>query len=122
MIPSLLAKLVLLENGWNAVNLGPHTPAFSFLKALDEFQPKLIWLSLTHGLSEDAFLEKYLPLIRKADGLKVPVVVGGQALTESLRKKLKGIIAGDSMATLASVARAIHPLPTRPKRGKPSQK
>src|SRR5436190_1252174 len=45
LLPSLLAQMVLIEAGWDAVNLGPDTPFASFAKAIADIRPRLLWLS-----------------------------------------------------------------------------
>jgi len=119
VLPSLLAQMVLLDAGWEAVNLGPNTPLFSFRCALDELKPRLIWISLSHLQDDDAFLRNYGELYQKAEQAGVAVVIGGRALGESLRASIPYTAHGDALTHLAAFARSLHPRPRRPRRGRP---
>lgn len=66
ILPSLLAKLTLIEAGWNAVNIGPNTPASSFQKLFDSHRPKLLWLSVSHVENAGRFASDYSHLFRQA--------------------------------------------------------
>jgi excisionase family DNA binding protein len=118
-LPSLLAQMVLMEAGWNAVNLGSNTPFSSFEKAVDEMHPSLLWLSVSHLESQQTFLESYKRLYQHAERAGAAVVIGGRALPEALRCQLPYTTHGDRMAHLASFARTLNPRPRRPQRGRP---
>ena len=122
VLPSLLAQMVLLDSGWEAVNLGPNTPSDSFRFALVELKPRLIWVSLSHLTDQAAFLRHYRQLYQYADEAGVAVVVGGRALGESLRASIPYTAHGDTLSHLAAFARTLHPRPRRPRRGRPPKK
>ncbi len=119
ILPTLLAKLTLLEAGWDAVNVGPNTPADSFRKLLDDRRPKLLWLSVSHLDDAEAFERDYAELFRDAQARGVPIALGGRALPEDLRARLPYTTHGDGLAHLAAFARTLHAPARRPKRGRP---
>jgi excisionase family DNA binding protein len=119
-IPSLLAQMVLLDVGWNAVNLGPNTPIASFQRAIVELKPQLIWLSASHAPSDATVWQKYTKFYKEAERAGVAVALGGRAITEPLRKQLPYTAFGDSLSHLAAFARTLLPPKRRPKRGRPA--
>jgi methanogenic corrinoid protein MtbC1 len=121
VLGTLLAQMVLLDNGWDAVNLGPHTPLKSLALAINELQPKLAWLSISHCEDVDSFRRDYASLYQQAQATGVAVVIGGRALVEPLRSTLPYTAYGDGLATLAAFAKSLHPRPKRPRRGRPPQ-
>jgi excisionase family DNA binding protein len=118
-LANLLAELVLLEAGWRVVNLGPNTPLDSFRKAIEEFRPRLLWLSVSYLEEVAAFTAQYQELYRAVSRAGVAVAVGGQALTQTLRATLPYTTYGDGMTHLAAFARSLHASPRRPRRGRP---
>jgi methanogenic corrinoid protein MtbC1 len=122
VIPSLLIQIVLLDNGWQAVNLGPHTPVAAFRRAVHDLEPKLLWLSFTHPLAEDdSFLRAYHDLYEDATERGVAVAVGGQGLRPELRAVMPYTAFGDGISQLGSLARSLHPPRRRPRRGRPAR-
>jgi excisionase family DNA binding protein len=119
ILPSLLAQMVLLDAGWEPVNLGPHTPMSSFTRAIREHRPRLIWLSASHLVEPRAFLKEYADFYHQAEKAGVAVVVGGQALTEKVRADMKYTSFGDRLGILAAFAQTLCPFRRKPRRGRP---
>ena len=120
-LPTLLAQMTLLDAGWRAVNLGPNTPLASLSLAVKELRPRLVWLSVSHVEDEKRFLADYRALFKSAARADVPVVVGGRALTESVRASIPYTAFGDGIRHLAAFAHTLHPRAHRPRRGRPAQ-
>jgi methanogenic corrinoid protein MtbC1 len=119
LLATLLAQYVLLDAGWEAVNLGPNTPLCSLAKALRELRPRLLWLSVSHLNAPSEFIGGYQELYRLAEQHGVAVAVGGQALVEPIRAAIPYTMHGDGMYQLAAFGRSLHPRPRRPRRGRP---
>jgi excisionase family DNA binding protein len=119
LVANLLAEMVLLEAGWEAINLGPNTPLASFRQALLEFRPRLLWLSVSYLEDGERFTAEYRTLYQEAVAAGTAVAVGGRALTETVRAGLPYTTFGDGMTHLAAFARSLHPTPRRPRRGRP---
>jgi len=119
ILPSLLVKMVLLDNGWDAINLGPHTPMSAFHVTLRELEPQLIWISASHVIDPEKFVAEYTAFYRQAEKLGVAVVLGGSALTQDLRSRLPCTTFGNGLGHLVSFARLLHRGPSLPRRGRP---
>ncbi|MFO0824336.1 MAG: helix-turn-helix domain-containing protein [Gemmataceae bacterium] len=118
-LPTLLSQLVLLDAGWQAINLGPNTPLASLTNAMLELRPRLVWLSVTFLRNDVEFLRTYREFYRAAEQQGVAVAVGGQALVSSVRSSMSYTTYGDGMSHFAAFARTLHPRPKRPRRGRP---
>jgi MerR family transcriptional regulator, light-induced transcriptional regulator len=118
-LTTLLAQLVLLDAGWEAVNLGPNTPLPSLARALRELRPRLLWLSVSYLEDAAGFLGAYRDLYRAAERQGVAVALGGQALIEPIRSAVPYTTHGDGMSHLAAFARTLHPRQKPPPRGRP---
>lgn len=119
LLPTLLAQMVLIDAGWDAVNLGPNTPFASFAKAVVDLRPRLLWLSVSHLGAEEEFVVGYRKLYQLAEKAGVAVAIGGRALVESIRSKIPYTTYGDGLGHLAAFARTLHPRPSQPRRGRP---
>jgi excisionase family DNA binding protein len=120
VLPSLLAKLTLLDAGWEAVNLGPHTPLEAFATAIDEFSPRLLWLSVSHLHDPPTFLADYRKLYALCEARSVAVAVGGSGLQPTVRASMTYTAFGDGMTQLLAFARSLHREAGIPKRGRPA--
>ena len=87
-IPTALVDLTLRELGWNATSLGCELPVESFLKAALDYQPTLIWLSVSAYADLEQFIADENRLV---DGLppETAVVVGGRGIIESALDRLQ---------------------------------
>ena len=121
VIPNLIIQMVLLENGWDAINLGPSTPLMSLEKVVRDRQPKLLWLSMSHPVSDKlSFIEQFHRLHEAAEANKTAVAIGGRALTQEWRSTLPYTFFGDGISHLSRFARSLLPnSKRRPKGRKP---
>jgi excisionase family DNA binding protein len=121
VLGSLLAQMVLLDAGWDAVNLGPNTPLKSLSLAISELHPKLVWLSISHRKVDESFRREYVALYEHTQAVGTALAIGGRALDESVRATLPYTAYGDGLTHLAAFARSLYPRPRRPRRGRPPQ-
>jgi excisionase family DNA binding protein len=119
LLPTLLAQFVLLDAGWEAVNLGPDTPLPSLMNALRELRPRLLWLSISYLEDSEGFINSYKELYRVAERQGVAVAIGGRALVEPIRSAVPYTTYGDGLSHLAAFARTLHPRQKPPRRGRP---
>lgn len=101
-----MAELVLRNAKWNAISLGDNLPFETLSAAIKECRPKLFWLSCSHIADEPAFLEGYRVLHEEYGG-DVAFVVGGYALTEEVRQKMKFSAYCDTMQHLEGFAQTL---------------
>jgi excisionase family DNA binding protein len=102
-IPGLLVDLVLRENGWQSTWLGGNLPIASLIEAVRQNTPAMIWLSLSHIAEEEEFLTDYRDL-HMALPKKTAIIVGGRAITESIRREMRYFAHCDHLEHLAEVA------------------
>ena len=119
MLATLLAQVVLLDAGWEAVNLGPNTPLASLTSAMRELRPRMVWLSVSYLEKSADFLRVYREFYNSAEQMGVAVAVDGQALVEPIRSAMPYTTYGDGLQHLAAFARTLHPRPKPPRRGRP---
>ncbi|TVR40333.1 MAG: MerR family DNA-binding transcriptional regulator [Planctomycetota bacterium] len=53
LLPSIIASLVLLAEGWRTVNLGPNTPWQTLITAAQHLHPTLIWVTVSAPVAAD---------------------------------------------------------------------
>ncbi len=87
-IANRMAELILRELGWNAVSLGTSLPFSTIEKAIQRYDPKLLWLSVSSISDNNKFLTEYQQM-RDSAGQDVAIILGGNALTESVREAIQ---------------------------------
>jgi excisionase family DNA binding protein len=106
LIPTTMAEIVLRQNGWRAQSLGSRLPFPTLVAAIREVRPQLFWLSVSHLEDADRFLAEYRAFYEEVRA-EVAVVVGGRALTESLRRQMEYSAYGDNMQHLEAFAQTL---------------
>lgn len=86
-LPTTMVELVLRQHGWQATSLGSNLPLSTLAAAIAENQPRLLWLSVSYLADEPSFLADFAQLHAAAAG-KTAIVIGGRALTESVRQRM----------------------------------
>ncbi|MEC8555819.1 MAG: helix-turn-helix domain-containing protein [Planctomycetota bacterium] len=106
-LPSQVVQLVFRESGWRAMNLGNNLPLKTLSAAANEHKPRMVWLSVSHLNDTETFISEFAQL---SDALPddTMVVVGGRALGDDVRPRMKYTGHCDNMQQLAAFARALH--------------
>jgi methanogenic corrinoid protein MtbC1 len=105
-LATTMVELVLRDAKWNAVSLGDNLPFETLGAAIQENRPRLFWLSCSHISNPASFIEGYNRLYDEY-GMDVPFVVGGRALTEDLRERMRYSAFCDTMQHLDSFAQTL---------------
>ncbi|MEM6470158.1 MAG: helix-turn-helix domain-containing protein [Planctomycetota bacterium] len=102
-LPTALVELALRESGWNATNLGNNLPLASLIQAAREYEPRLLWLSVT-AIDDPARFVRDENKLASSLGEDVSLIVGGQALDDGLRPKLRYTAHCDGLRHLLELA------------------
>ena len=105
-LATTMAELVLRDAGWHATSLGDNLPLASLGEAIKSHRPRMFWLSCSHVADEAVFLEGYNKLYDEY-GMSVAFVVGGRALSESMRHSMKYAAFCDNMQHLQAFAQTL---------------
>jgi len=101
LVPTQLAAMVVAEAGMTPVNLGPDTPVDAFARAVDEHQPKLVWISISAELASAnaCAISNWLETVPATTA----IVIGGTQSRVLSNLPVRAVRA-TSMGDLASVA------------------
>lgn len=102
-LPTALVELSLREVNWNAINLGFNLPLDSFLQAAHDYEPQLVWMSISSVQEPDLFVAAQNRLAESL-GEDVPLLIGGRALCDRLRPRLRYTAHCDSLRHLVDLA------------------
>ena len=111
-IPTTMVELSLREAGWNAEFYGTNLPPASLSRALERVRPQLLWLSVSAIARPEELVSDFATVYSKALSLGIPLVVGGQALVEDVRRKIEYSAHCDTLAHLVSFARTLQRVPS----------
>ncbi|GJQ26785.1 MAG: DNA-binding protein [Phycisphaerae bacterium] len=112
-IPTTMVALVLREVGWRADSYGIGLPVETFIAAVRDVQPRLVWVSSGYIDSPELFLNNFGMLQQETAARGIPIVVGGRALTDSIRQGMKYTAYCDTLAHLVGLAQTLHPAGAR---------
>lgn len=101
-LPTMLVELTLREVGFNAVSLGNNLPVESLIQAYKDYQPSLVWLSVS-AVDDTARMIAEQNKLADSLGEDVALLVGGQALTDDVRPRLRYTAHCDSLRNLAEL-------------------
>ncbi len=102
-LPTALVELALREVGWNATSLGSGLPMESYLQAVRDQDPQLLWLSVSAISNLAVFVAEQNRLAAQI-GEDVSLIVGGRALTDDIRPQLSYTAHCDSLRHLIDLA------------------
>lgn len=105
-LATALVEVALREAGWNAFNQGNDLPLDTLLQAAIEYQPRLFWLSVSAVRDEDEFVKQFNQLANALSD-DVALLVGGRALSDALRPRLKYTAHCDSIGQMLGLANAL---------------
>ncbi len=108
-ISGLLCEFCLRADGWDVINLGANLPLDSLGRAVEQYRPRMVWLTISHLENPDQFIQSYLNFAEIAARFYVPVVMGGQALGLAIRESLPCAAFGDRIGDLVQFSRLLHP-------------
>lgn len=106
-LQNLMAEIILRDCGYQAMSLGTSIPFDSLVRAVEETRPTLFWLSAAYIADEAEFLHGFSKLSSICAEQQSALVIGGRALTPSLREHLVDATYCENMQQLAAVARTL---------------
>ncbi|MCB0309511.1 MAG: helix-turn-helix domain-containing protein [Bdellovibrionales bacterium] len=101
-IPLAMVSMALKESGWTVEKLGTHLPGKSLEKAVDILKPKIFCVSVSHISLLDRLRDELRSLHKKIKTVGGTLIVGGQALSDDIRKELFFDVFCDDLKRLES--------------------
>ena len=103
IIPCLMIETYLTLRGYNVINLSPSVPTKSLINHIDKEKPDLVLVSITLGEHVKAGMQ----LIKNIKKLKIPVIVGGQALKDKKHNFDATVSATPNFSELAKIVKMV---------------
>ncbi len=104
-LASKLGALTLQQNGWDARLLGSNLPMYAIVRAVNEWQADMLWLSFSHVDAEQSMINEFNEIAQPLIERGISIVIGGRCADFPLRNKLVYTFYGTSMRSLASFSR-----------------
>ena len=104
-LATLGVELCLKNSGWHATSLGANIPINSLLQAVQDIEPSFVWISATSIPDPGSFVSKVNTFSEKVTTASTKVLLGGQAVTSDIRKRLKSVLYCENFAQLILLAR-----------------
>lgn len=106
-LATAMVALTLREIGWNAESYGTGNPASTLCAAIRDQRPRLFWLSVSTIDSLERFVEDGRQLYETAAQVGTALVVGGRALTEPVRQRIRYSAYCDTLGHLVAFVRTL---------------
>ncbi|MFM7735374.1 MAG: helix-turn-helix domain-containing protein [Alphaproteobacteria bacterium] len=106
LLPSLGCAIVLAENGFVDVNLGPGTPLEAMLPAIDRYRPSIVWRAVTDFVPIASLGRELETIAARLAPWNGVVVVGGRS-RPAANEYPTGVRVLGSMSELVALARAV---------------
>jgi len=107
-LPGQLCELVLHDLGWQARFLGSELPLETVAQAVEDIRPRVLWLSLSVLEDHEGFARSYGQLYETCLAHRCAVVVGGRAVTPSLRQQIPCASHCDNLLHLRGFAQSLY--------------
>lgn len=104
-LPTLLASMCLLEEGFRAVNLGPQTPLPVLADQAERDRARLVWLSVTESDRVDA--RELGRLADRCAERSATLLLGGREHQAIPLARRSTVVEGESLAELSAFARGM---------------
>lgn len=104
-LASKLGALTLQQNGWDARLLGSNLPLHAIVRAVNEWQADMLWLSFSYLDADQSMIQEFNETSQRLIERGISVVIGGRCANLPLRNKLVYTFYGTSMHSLASFSR-----------------
>lgn len=105
-LPTAMAEIVLRQAGWRAESLGARLPFRTLAAAIRDEQPHIFWLSVSYLDDPQQFIDEFREFQQQVRG-EAAIIVGGQALTDSVRRQMEYSAFGDGMQHLDAFAKTL---------------
>lgn len=104
-----MAELTLGELGWTTNNLGPDTPVHTLVEAITALSPRVLCLGINWIAELHAFKLAYATVASHAREHRTAIVIGGPAVTPTLRAEIRFAACCASMRELADFCSSLEP-------------